>query len=401
MNGETRTVLMPSSRKYPGIGELFHAAFYHAPRMGYQDVISRTVLEFKQGCEPQTSRWVKLVAPAAASTMDFDVIVRALHHDESGAGSTSALDRLCEAIGRKSGQPYEPHRLTKVREVRPLNSVGGRAAREAELEGVYLFDSTGLNEKAKVLVVDDYAATGVTLKMISTAIRTAREDLQVACLVLARADAEQRNGHLDADFFIAKAPEGTAKRIVRRESSGREDPKPRMVSVKHSDGAGEPGRSVTDAHAKLSREKTSRPRGRRTIPVWVYGAGLAFSVVVLGTTVLMPKGQDPVDASPQFVRLVAEESVTSPDPIPERHVEAPVTEQPAGRPAIITVPSTGIRSWHSLDAKPIPRINLKNKEKIFILHRFSSSTGPDWIQIRSQSGATGWVIASVVREVKG
>jgi predicted amidophosphoribosyltransferase len=407
MKGESPVSLMLSSRVYPGITELHHVAFYHAPRMGYQDVVSRTVLEFKSGCEPQTTRWINLVVPPATRKLKFDLIVRALGHQETVSAGTMPMDRLCTALARDTGKPFDQHRLTKDHTVQPLATLGGRNAREAELAGTYHFDPEGIPENNRILIVDDFAATGVTLKMIASAIKESREDLQVACLVLARADAEQRNSHLDPEYFIrssAAAPVASAPTRPARVKSMRDTRPPRMMSVRHTGAEKQLMRIVEGTpspKAGPSRiAQNSRPAARRGIPVWVYVAGLSCSLILLGATVLMPKSKGTADPPPQFVQLVEASGVISPDPIPERQVD-PFPSSADGKPGMITVPSTGLRVGHSMGAKPIPRVRLKNREKVLILRRVTSDFGPDWIQIRSRSGTTGWVVASVVREIRG
>jgi predicted amidophosphoribosyltransferase len=406
MKGELPNSLMPSSRNYPGITELHHAAYYHAPRMGYQDVVSRTILEFKHGCEPQTTRWINLVVGPAMRTLKFDLIVRALGHEETISSGATPLDRLCSALAKESSKPYDHYRLTKERVVQPLASLGGRTARETELSGVYHFDPEGIPENGRVLLVDDFAATGVTLKAISTAIKSSREDLQTVCLVLARADAEHRNAHLDPEYFIRPLAGAACVEVSHRkahEKPGNDDPHPRMTSVKHSNA----GSEITKA-ARATPARGARTVGgpkpplqvnlRRGIPVWVYASGLSCSLLLLGATVLLPKSKNPADPPAQFIQLVEAQAVTSLDPIPERQVSQAPTD---GKPAVITVPSTGLRVGHSMDARPIPKVTLKNREKVYILRRIQSAFGPDWIQLRSQSGVTGWVVASVVREIRG
>lgn len=71
-----------------------------------------------------------------------------------------------------------------------------------------------------------------------------------------------------------------------------------------------------------------------------------------------------------------------------------------GPNAVITVPSAGLRSAPSLRSKALKTV-VKENEKVRVLKRVSSDSGPDWVQIETASGRTGWVWASVVKEGKG
>jgi hypothetical protein len=133
----------------------------------------------------------------------------------------------------------------------------------------------------------------------------------------------------------------------------------------------------------------------------VYVIGLLASLVLLGTTVLIPMKKEESATSKQFAQLVSQNEVKSPDPIPERR--AAVVEQfpgPDARAGVILVPSTGLRTQHSMESRAITNTSVRHKERVEIIKRYSSRTGPDWIQIRTQRGAVGWVIASVIKEVK-
>jgi hypothetical protein len=70
--------LLQSARRYPGVERLYHVAYYHAARVGYQDIVSRSLHDFKDGCEPQAARWIALAAPRVCKDLNFEIIVRAL-----------------------------------------------------------------------------------------------------------------------------------------------------------------------------------------------------------------------------------------------------------------------------------------------------------------------------------
>jgi hypothetical protein len=128
--------------------------------------------------------------------------------------------------------------------------------------------------------------------------------------------------------------------------------------------------------------------------------GLLLSLLLLGATVLIPVKKEPAPPTSRFVQLVNQSEIKSPEPIPERR---PVQsgESLKGKPAVVTVPGTGLRTSHSMESRVIPKTTVRQKERVEILRRYSSQTGPDWILVRTTSGTIGWVVASVVKELHG
>ncbi|HUI09105.1 MAG TPA: hypothetical protein VL221_02195 [Bacteroidota bacterium] len=438
--------LLQSHKRYPGVDVLYHVAYYHAARVGYQDIVSRSLHDFKDGCEPQTSRWIALAAPRVCKDLKFDVIVRALGTSELKASTDTPLDRLCEAIAGGSGATYAPERLEKSRAVRAMTSLGGRVARQKELEGCYAFDGTGLNGGSRILVVDDIATTGATLEAVDRAIATALPGATITCFVLARVEAQLQNTHIDPAYFIKGAPADAARETVKapqadsrrtsarapmadpaRSSVRRPSAEPVTASVRMQvapDGvAMRPASDRVNASGGSPLRETDSQRLRR-VPAYAdiqaypgrtpvvdrigrvsrglhtrfYVIGLVLSLLLLGATVLIPVKKEPPPPTSQFVQLVNQNAIKSPDPIPERRAPQPL---PEGKPAVVTVPSMGLRSSHSMESRIIPREIVRLKERVEILRRFSSATGPDWFQVKTKSGAIGWVIASVIRELRG
>lgn len=83
------------------------------------------------------------------------------------------------------------------------------------------------------------------------------------------------------------------------------------------------------------------------------------------------------------------------DPGAQRKSSAAM-EGPTG---VISVPSAALRAGPSLEAKPLKAV-VKHRERVRILKRVAASSGPDWLQVQTASGRTGWVWASVVKEAK-
>jgi predicted amidophosphoribosyltransferase len=405
--------LLQSVRRYPGVEVLYHVAFYHAARVGYQDIVSRSLHDFKDGCEPQAARWIALAAPRVCRDLKFDIIVRSLGSTELKASAGTPLDRLCEAIAGGSGAKYEPVRLEKKMMVRALTSLGGRAARQKELEGIYRFDATGLPQAARILLVDDIATTGATLEAVSRAITNAAPDAAVTCFVLARVEAQLQNKHIDPDYFLKGVRLDPSQATAKMAPSAPPEPSARYTaSVQSTSSPSMPG---AGSDSKKPRKPAGPPqpfvvsvkssssdqtgRVRRGLHTRFYVIGLLLSLLLLGATVFIPVKKEIPPPTSQFVQLVNQNEIKSPEPIPERRPAQAVVMN--GKPAVVTVPSTGLRTSHSMESRIIPRTTVRQKEHVEILRRFSSETGPDWILVKTRAGTVGWVIASVIKELKG
>jgi hypothetical protein len=325
--------------------------------------------------------------------LKFDLIVRALGSAEEMATGTAPLDKLCKAIAKCSGATYAPDRLRKTSSVRALTTLGGRVMRQKELDGVYEFDGNGLPKSQKILLVDDLVTTGATLEAATEAIKKADAGADVLHFVLARVEAQAQNSHLDAKYFLGSSAQDP------RQKSGPLAIHPPAPGAQ-SRTAAETRNARKDSSAFRASYIASEPR-KGGLDTKVYVIGLLASLVLLGTTVLIPMKKEEAATTKQFAQLVSQNEVKSPDPIPERR--ATVVEQfpgPDARAGVILVPSTGLRTRHSMESQAISGTSVRHRERVEIIKRYSSRTGPDWIQIRTQKGATGWVIASVVKEVK-
>jgi hypothetical protein len=408
--------LLQSARRYPGVERLFHVAYYHAARVGYQDIVSRSLHDFKDGCEPQAARWIALAAPRVCKDLQFEIIVRALGAAELKASPNIALDRLCVAIAGGSGAAYEPERLEKEKAVPALTSLGGRLARQKELDGVYRFDASGLASAVKVLVVDDIVTTGATLEAISRAITQALPGAVVTCFALARVEAQLQNRHIDPDYFLRGEQADPPNRSVRMSLRAPAEPSEflgqstRIPASRPLSGSGSghdtqrlresTGPVLPPGVSSKAPAPDRKGRVRKGLHTRYYVIGLLLSLLLLGATVLIPVKKEPAPPTSQFVQLVNQSEIKSPEPIPERRTVQP-GETLQGKLAVVTVPSTGLRTSHSMESRVIPKTSVRQKERVEILRRYSSQTGPDWILVRTNSGTIGWVVASVVKELLG
>ncbi len=123
---------------------------------------------------------------------------------------------------------------------------------------------------------------------------------------------------------------------------------------------------------------------RNSIPGWPLSSSPRPPVELVS---LVDSGEDPASAVP-----VA--------PAPEVPKTPPARNRVVGPVAVVAVPSAGLRSAPSLSARPLKTV-VKHNDQVRVLKRQRSLSGPDWIQIQTSSGHTGWVWASVIRQAKG
>jgi len=372
-----------------GIQEAYHVAFYRAERAGYQDRVSRYISDFVQGKEPQTTRWIKLAAPLMSGSGSFDLIVRSLLEKEKESTEFTPLDRLGLAVAKESGAVYAPERLEKTRTGSGAGETPGTEGRKQQLDGLYLFDAEGLDEKARVLVVDTLLRTGSTIEAIAAAIHKELPGAEVALLVLGKADGEEQNTHLNADYFVSPrnglspVPEETD---LPADTGGR-------ITVGHRRGP----RKKSDDEAPAGRP---RRRGRRSSRFWAYITGSAVLFLTLGALVPLLSGGKS-EALPEIpvvtASLWAKEEPAEKAPPP---VKAPARKKYWGPPGVVAVPQMGLRQKHSLGAKAVANATVRKGERVSILKRHKPAAGPRWIKIRTRKGKVGWVFASAVQETK-
>ena len=380
------TELLTCDTQVTGVEELHFIAYHRAARSGYQEPISRCLCDFKKGIDPQTSRWIALAAPLISRTSRFDIIVRALRSDERAADGESPLDKLCAAIAEQSGAVYAPERLVKSRTTRMLQGLGGQAAHRKELEGVYSFSPSDLKEESRVLVVDDTMATGSTMEAISAAIKAALPAASVVGFVLGKAEGVYQNVHLNAEYFLG--PERDPGQVVAAFTT---TGNPRKASIHKLQV------STSSVHPPAAKQYVPPKRRRGNLKLYLGGLVLAF--VVVGALVPLRSGRSNWQADLASMELPdLTSSANAPEPAGPVSRQALPVERKNIRPATITVPSVGLRANHSLSSQTLARATVEAGEKIEIVRKYSATSGPDWIQVRTKSGKMGWVIASAVKE---
>jgi hypothetical protein len=389
-----RTIsLLRDSEPIQGISQVYFAAYHRPPNSVSQDCISQYIRDFRNWVEPQTSRWISLVLPPICSAGPFDVIVRALGSGETTAQVNGPLDRLCEAIAQQCGARYVPELLTKNRTTRTLQGLGGRAGHRKELAGAYEFQGSGITPGSRILVVDDIMSTGSTLEAVGSAIKKSVPGSEITGFVLGKAGMTS-NAHLDPGYFVATEEGPMAERkatATATNSSPRSKPR-RRVSAQKSRKPPAPAKAPAPP-----------PSAKRKPAMMMYVISIVFAFVVLGAIVPLRSGKTtppPEAIDLESFRPPAHVEQEMPAPAaPAKEFRAPVARKNL-HPAIVTIPSVGLRTHHSLESKTVPRGGIRNGERVEIIDRYSG-VGPGWLQVRTKTGKTGWVFASVIKEVRG
>lgn len=136
----------------------------------------------------------------------------------------------------------------------------------------------------------------------------------------------------------------------------------------------------------------------------VGGSVLVVTIAALYISMTTKKSWAPVaDAGTQIettpVIIAAAPSVEIPKPVAPPVAPRKEVPQPSLAPnATIDVPGVGLRANPDISVKAVAS-GLKRGEKVEIVKRVSGK-GPAWVKIKTKSGKTGWVFASVVKEMK-
>ena len=388
--------LLNITDQYPSADGVYHLAYYHPPKAGEQDQISKYLLDFGDGQEPQTTQWIRLAAILVSQSLSFDVIIHPLPANDFVAKKPSSLEKLCVAISRKSGARYQRAQLQRTKGVL-LDAFGSPSARPTEGPDTYEFSGEFSSSATRVLVVDDFVVNEQTLTAITQSVRAKLPQAKVLFFALGRIEENEENTHLDVSYFTSTlSPMPSSEGGVKVGASGRREPRKPLPAVP-------PSRSITLARP-VPRPPASRTRVKERVGVWSVILIMISGIALLsGGYMLFAKRLPATDAGFYQVaatRASAREVVPPVDPAPPSPKEARIDDGPGSGPVgIVTVPSAGLRAEHFVDAKVL-KATVRKGEKVSLLRKVSSSTGPRWVQIRTKGGKVGWVWASVIRELK-
>lgn len=451
---ERKTGLIDATEEFPEAAKALHIAYYIPVNWGIQDRISRSLVDFLHARDPQEMQWMRLAALLAGQMYSCDVIVRALSSKEKAASGSEPLDKVCQELARRMNVPYAPERLQKTRQTQAVKNAGGRPTRMKLLLDAYRFDSSGLSETPRVLILDDVITTGATLGAIASAIRKESPLAEILFLALARTephltrfhlepaltpvpeitiDLLKVNSHLDERYFFgttspvafrprpsalpARTPASAPKSVPAPSIAASADPVAPRVTAKIPAAKPEPVLTFEEG-PEVGRELQRRPtpqgseprtRDRATVQrigrlapafkknLGLIATGLALTaLLVVALFLVRPGDEEPLPGQ----KTVREESrVNNPPAIVPAKPDLPppqVSKGPARLRMEIALPSVGLRSKPGFDAAPLS-ITLTEGEKVVILERYVAISGPNWVRVRAKGGKTGWLFAGAVR----
>lgn len=151
----------------------------------------------------------------------------------------------------------------------------------------------------------------------------------------------------------------------------------------------------------MGRIKSS-PVPKKSGGVTLYIVAVAVSVLLGGAVAVYtsdasknPLPPPRVDEEVFRAMLPPPDEPVAPVAVAKSRKEVAPTFSPNGE---IDVPSVGLRTSPDIDATSLSG-SLKKGEEVLILDR-RSDAGPAWLKVKTKSGKTGWVFASVVKERK-
>lgn len=130
-------------------------------------------------------------------------------------------------------------------------------------------------------------------------------------------------------------------------------------------------------------------------------------LLVLGIGLVIPL-RGPKDA------MASEDLVPPPVPVAPPPTEAAFAAPPADQAApntkaqeltgplgVVNVPGVNLRSTSSIEGRLVPKGALRRGELVSVVQHHSPGNGPSWIQVRTRSGRSGWLFASLISERTG
>lgn len=177
-------VLKHLGRRYNYLTQGYFLAYYFKSHHPNVDNVSHYLLNFKDGREPITSRWIEIASNEIYGELNPDLILRVLESEETEVSNHSPLDRLGDSLSDTLEAPYIGRCLYKTRTTRPLKFLN-KQERFDEINGVYRYrDET--EDTQSILLIDDIITSGTTIKEIKRAISTEIGDFNLYLFVLGK-----------------------------------------------------------------------------------------------------------------------------------------------------------------------------------------------------------------------
>jgi hypothetical protein len=151
--------------------EHFYLCHYRPKNSAGHDRLSQSLLNFKNGIEPDVRAWIECSVAELKKTFlgSKAVTVRALDHLETKPLDSSAMQQLCTRLEKQIGLKNATSALSKKQPTKKLSMLS-RRHRFTETSGVYEVNSNSLPSD-RILVVDDILTSGATMSAIINAIK--------------------------------------------------------------------------------------------------------------------------------------------------------------------------------------------------------------------------------------
>lgn len=431
---DSTSSLIDDSPPYTEAARAFHVANFVPVNWGAQDPISRSLVDFQFGREPQTTQWIRLACAGTEGVGPVDIILRALSSKEVASGGSASLDRLGSELALRTGAVYAPGRLTKTRLAAPVKYAGIREMRDRILRGAYAFDGAGLAETSRLLILDDIVTTGATFAAITAAIRESLPRADVRYFALGRTDpwlVRQHlgedfsgdpdayrnsllgNAHLDPRYFFGAAAGAVKKPRISAAPPPPVPPPPAKLSGQPETSPAPPAADVAgDAVAETSSAprpvvRAAPPAPARAVPMrrqsdipWraiaiaLIAVGIVFVTFILTQS---PQRETEQAAMPPPPATGAYDAVATKPP-----VQQPARPKPDTRPrGVINVPIVGLRLEPSITSGPVPDAIVRVGDKVIVVKTYRPAVGPDWYYVETMNRKYGWVIAPVITLATG
>jgi hypothetical protein len=343
------------SSQYACAKGVYHIAFFHPVESPAHDKISGFLLDFVNGREPQTTQWIRLAAMAVSQAAAFDVVLMQGTAKAGRPAGTSPIERLSAAVARKTG----PRLCRDLASAFPKGTGGSK----------------------RILLADVYLPDHDSIQRTVDWITNEVPEAEVSFVALATNDEEGSNGHLDEKYFASAASPPSPGRATQTATT---------AGTSRSSAC-----AATVPAPAVAKARTGSPVGGPPFGTMVLMLGVV-AVLLFSAFMLFAKKPAPVNPPAVYALPQVSEVPARPPPVVHESPPAPAKE-PKLPKGIIAVPSVGLRANHSLESKAV-RCSVRGGEVVGIVKRFSPDDGPSWLHVKTKSGATGWLWASLVRE---
>jgi len=324
-------------------------------------------------------------------------VIRALGPTERAAKGTGPLDKLAVAIARKTGAKYCPTRLQRSSD--GFDSILKEGVDPTGADR-FVFDKSFLPARAGSWWWENPTRSADVRRHQGRGAGRAAE-AEVKFFTLAWLGEHVRGAHLDSKYFslarlsrqcsaqeegrepVHPSPARDAKTRKGKNGAAKEPAKPSHVKAAKGRVTADASAAAPEPAGPREREDVLPGRGRRDRSARdsVHPQpelDRAAAIRSARQQRLYPPSVSRAGGAAGNARLTGQRTRAP----PVRRTEEAKAKGPQG---VINVPTAGLRPSPSLEAKPMKGA-VRNNERVTILKRKASSSGPDWLQIETRSG---------------